>query len=109
MTGSNVNHKPKVDQNGVSFARLRILYDRTTVRPCSGVASSAKGINGGDDSCIRVRSSGAKSSGKYTFCWENQVLESVNVSLSWHWNYIQDRCPLYESGNAVHASLLRQA
>lgn len=26
-TGSNVNHRPKAAQNGVSFGKLRILYD----------------------------------------------------------------------------------
>lgn len=65
VIGSNVNHKPKADQKGVSFDRLRILYDIVIVRASLDVASS-DGMKGGEDSCIRVRNSGAKSSGKYT-------------------------------------------
>jgi hypothetical protein len=64
MTGLNVNHKPKAEKNAVSLVRLRILYDMTMVKSCP---VSGSGMNGGEESCIRVLSSGANNSGKYTF------------------------------------------
>ena len=61
-TGANSNHSPKALQKGVSFARLRILYEMTTV----GGTTSGGLTSGGDVRWSKDRSRGASNSGKYT-------------------------------------------
>lgn len=55
-----MNHRPNAVQKRVSFARLRILYDRTTDAG-DGHVSSTKG---GDVRWRRERRSGASNAGK---------------------------------------------
>lgn len=64
ITGSNANQRPKADQNGVSFAKLRILYEMTTFGAVHGFPDAGNEMNGGEVNWISVRNNGASSSGK---------------------------------------------
>lgn len=60
-TGENENQSPNADQKGVSFARLRILYEMMRMGPLP--LCDRKGVV---VRCNSVRRRGANSAGKYT-------------------------------------------
>ena len=62
-TGSNENQSPNADQKDDSFVRLLIRY---AISRSSATSSGIEETKGGEDSWMRVRRSGPKSSGKYT-------------------------------------------